>query len=88
MSDLNLHVFLVCVVHAGEPQSDLAKSMDTVEIEPHNLLLNELNNAVDGPDLTSEEAARVLKLLMETYADVFIDELPSLPPPRPINEAH
>ncbi|GAA5885381.1 hypothetical protein JCM3774_004861 [Rhodotorula dairenensis] len=85
MSDMDLHTFLVCAVHAGVEQAHLTELMDTVEIEPHNVLLDELDNAFDGPDLTSDEAARALELIMKAYSDIFVDELPGLPPFRPIN---
>ncbi|GAA5993948.1 hypothetical protein JCM11641_007864 [Rhodosporidiobolus odoratus] len=79
MTDDKQHRFVVCAIQARVKGRD-----DFVDYEPHNPLLDEMDDDPSLPDISEEEANAAVQDLLSRYADVLVSELPDrLPPHRP-----
>ena len=85
MTSDEFHDFLVCSMSAGVPPGELDALYDRIAFEPRNPLLDIDDDDPAAVDLTADEAHEHLDRLLADFADVFVDELPELPPFRPIN---
>ncbi|GEM12715.1 hypothetical protein Rt10032_c24g6732 [Rhodotorula toruloides] len=85
MTSDELDSFLVCAVLAGVDESEFGPLAERVGFEPHNPLLDVEDDAPSSEDYSEQEAQVALDLLLERFEDVFVDELPGLPPLRPVN---
>ncbi|PRQ69747.1 hypothetical protein AAT19DRAFT_12723 [Rhodotorula toruloides] len=85
MTSEELDSFLVCAVLAGAEESEFGPLAERVGFEPHNPLLDVDDDDEGKADMNEQEAQVALDLLMSRFKDVFVDELPGLPPYRPVN---
>jgi hypothetical protein len=85
MDASELEDFMICSMAAGVAPSEFDDLYERVGFEPKNPLLDIDDDDPSSVDLDSGEAQTLLDQLLTEYADVFVDELPSLPPFRPIN---
>ena len=85
MTSEELDSFLVCAVLAGAEESEFGPLGERVGFEPHNPLLDVDGDDEGKADMNEQEAQVALDLLMSRFVDVFVDELPGLPPHRPVN---
>lgn len=85
MTSEELDSFLVCAVLAGAEESEFGPLGERVGFEPHNPLLDVDGDDEGKADMNEQEAQVALDLLMSRFVDVFVDELPGLPPYRPVN---
>ncbi|GAA5857698.1 hypothetical protein JCM9279_006409 [Rhodotorula babjevae] len=83
----DLDSFIVCALTAGVDPHEVRGLVDRIGIEPHNPLLDDEEDDPALGNWTSDKARSHLDELLEQYADVFVDELPGLPPFCPVNHA-
>jgi hypothetical protein len=80
MTAAEQNAFVLCALVANVPGLE-----DYVDWEPPNPLLDDWTDDPNGPDLSKDEAAAELKTLKADFADIFVKDLPQLPPFRPVN---
>ncbi|PRQ69741.1 hypothetical protein AAT19DRAFT_12726 [Rhodotorula toruloides] len=93
---LQARSFFICPFPAGidailgvpflrDSKSSFGPLGERVGFEPHNPLLDVDGDDEGKADMNEQEAQVALDLLMSRFVDVFVDELPGLPPYRPVN---
>ena len=87
MTVSDLDSFIICALQAGVDPLEVNGLVDRVDIEPHNPLLDDEEDDPALGDLSRDEAQAHLDSLVDEFADVFVDELPGLPPFRPVNHS-
>ncbi|GAA6050719.1 hypothetical protein JCM3770_006594 [Rhodotorula araucariae] len=87
MTDGDLSRFVVCALKAGVPIEEFDGLDDRIDLEPHNSLLDIEDQQDPDNDLSADDARAELDELLANYHDVFVDELPGLPPFRPVNHS-
>jgi transposase InsO family protein len=85
MTSDEFHDFLVCSLSAGVELSEFDSLYERIGFEPRNPLLDIDDDDPTSTDLSADEACDHLDSLLATFADVFVNELPELPPFRPVN---
>jgi hypothetical protein len=85
MTSDEFHDFLVCSLSAGVELSEFDSLYERIGFESRNPLLDIDDDDPTSTDLSADEARDHLDSLLATFADVFVDELPELPPFRPVN---
>ncbi|GAA5866211.1 hypothetical protein JCM1840_005115 [Sporobolomyces johnsonii] len=85
MSGEDLQSFVLCALSAGVSGSLVADLVERIDFEPHNPLLDVVDDLPGADDLSEEVARDKLADLLARFDDVFVDELPGPPPFRPIN---
>ncbi|GAA5988700.1 hypothetical protein JCM11641_006509 [Rhodosporidiobolus odoratus] len=77
--------FAICALSAGVSSSLVTDFVDSIEIEPHNPLLDIDDDSLDSSDISEEDARAQLAALLSDFDAIFVDELPGPPPFRPVN---
>ena len=77
----------LCALKTPEILPDFEGLDNRVDYEPHNSLLDIPDNALEGVDWSKDEAKAALEGLLKRFDDIFVDELPGLPPFRPVNHS-
>ncbi|GAA5988231.1 hypothetical protein JCM11641_002094 [Rhodosporidiobolus odoratus] len=85
MGDNELSSFILCALSAGVEPSLVAQTVESIELEPHNPLLDDEDDDPKVVEISEEEAKVQLAALLKRFDDIFVDELPGPPPFRPIN---
>ena len=85
MTSDELEDFLICSMTAGVQASEFDKLYERIGFEPRNPLLDIDDDDPSTADFSEDEARAHLDRLLGEYGDVFVDELPKLPPFRPVN---
>lgn len=72
--------FLICSMTAGVQASEFDELYKRIGFEPRNPLLDIDDDDPASADLSEDEARAHLDQLLAEFGDVFVDELPKLPP--------
>ncbi|GAA5984564.1 hypothetical protein JCM11641_006551 [Rhodosporidiobolus odoratus] len=85
MMDDEFGSFTMCAIRAGVEPALVQEAVESIDLEPHNPLLDIPDDEDPSADLSEEEADEQLTALLSEFDDIFVDSLPGPPPFRPIN---